>query len=103
MRRRATSPQALALLAALLDRARQWSHGYDLSKETGLKSGTLYPLLMRLADQSLLEADWRESPQAGRPPRHVYRLTAHGRAFAKEALPSRRRSALPHTLARDAS
>ena len=103
MRRRTSSPQALSLLAALVDRARQWSHGYDLSKETGLKSGTLYPLLMRLADQGLLEADWRESPQPGRPPRHVYRLTASGRAFAKEALQSRLRTAPPRALVRDAS
>ena len=41
-----SSRQTRALLAALLDRSPSWRHGYDLSKETGLRSGTLYPLLM---------------------------------------------------------
>jgi DNA-binding PadR family transcriptional regulator len=51
-------------------------------KETGLHSGTLYPLLMRMTDQGLVEAEWREPSQPGRPARHAYRLTAQGRAVA---------------------
>ncbi len=51
-------------------------------KETGLSSGTLYPLLMRMTDQGLVEAEWREPAQPGRPARHVYRLTAAGFALA---------------------
>ena len=51
-------------------------------KETGLSSGTLYPLLMRMTDQGLVEAEWREPAQPGRPARHAYRLTAAGFAFA---------------------
>lgn len=54
-------------------------------KETGLLSGTLYPLLMRMADQGLVEAEWREPAQSGRPARHAYRLTAAGLAFARAA------------------
>lgn len=53
-------------------------------KETGLSSGTLYPLLMRMTDQGLVEAEWREPAQPGRPPRHAYRLTAAGFALALE-------------------
>lgn len=79
-----TSRQTRALLAALLDRPQTWRHGYDLSKETGLRSGTLYPLLMRLSEQGLLEARWQEAERAGLPPRHVYRLTAPGVALAHE-------------------
>src|SRR5712675_3170410 len=78
------SRQARALLAALLERAQTWRHGYDLSKETGLKSGTLYPLLMRLSEQGLLESRWQEAERPGPPPRHVYRLTARGLALAHE-------------------
>ncbi len=63
---------------------REWRHGYDLMKETGLSSGTLYPLLMRMTDQGLVEAEWREPAQPGRPPRHAYRLTAAGFALALE-------------------
>jgi PadR family transcriptional regulator PadR len=79
-RSRALSPQALAIVAALSS-ADDWRHGYDLMAQAGVKSGTLYPLLMRLESQGLLEARWVESPQAGRPPRHVYRLTEAGRAW----------------------
>jgi PadR family transcriptional regulator PadR len=79
-----SSRQTRALLAAFLDRSQLWRHGYDLSRETSLKSGTLYPLLMRLSDQGLLEARWQEAPRPGLPPRHVYRLTARGLALAHE-------------------
>ena len=47
-----------------------WQHGYELSKRTGVKAGTLYPLLIRLCEQGVLEATWGEADQAGRPPRH---------------------------------
>jgi PadR family transcriptional regulator, regulatory protein PadR len=87
------SPQALSVLAALTDRPSQWHHGYEVAKETGLKSGTLYPILIRLADRGLLEAEWQDEPTPGRPRRHLYRLTAAGQAAAEAALagaPARR-------------
>ena len=83
-RRPNNSRQTRALLAALLERSGTWRHGYDLSKETGLRSGTLYPLLMRLSEQGLLEQRWQEPERPGLPPRHVYRLTAAGVALARE-------------------
>ncbi len=73
------------LLEALSARTQQWRHGYDLMKETGLSSGTLYPLLMRMADKGLIEAEWCEPARPGRPARHAYRLTAAGVALASEA------------------
>ena len=48
---RRPSRQMLALLGALSTTPREWRHGYDIMKETGLLSGTLYPLLMRMTDQ----------------------------------------------------
>lgn len=83
-RRPNNSRQTRTLLAALLERSRTWRHGYELSKETGLRSGTLYPLLMRLSEQGLLEQRWQEPERPGLPPRHVYRLTAAGVALARE-------------------
>jgi DNA-binding PadR family transcriptional regulator len=80
---RRPSKQMLILLDALAGRAHQWRHGYELLKETGLLSGTLYPLLMRMTDQGLVEAEWREPTQPGRPARHAYRLTASGLALAR--------------------
>ena len=38
---------------------------------------------MRLADRKLLETSW-ETVEPGRPPRHLYRLTAEGVRFARE-------------------
>jgi PadR family transcriptional regulator PadR len=81
---RKCSRQTLALLAALMERPRTWKHGYELSKETGLKSGTLYPILIRLGEQGLLNSRWKDAERPGRPPRHVYRLTAAGLALARE-------------------
>ncbi len=90
-----TSPQTLQLFAALLDDPQRWRYGYDLSKEISLASGTLYPILMRLTDQRLLETTWEPSDEPGRPPRHVYRLTADGVALAQQRLAARRTSAEP--------
>ncbi len=68
------------LLALAADPSR-WRYGYDLATEVHLKSGSLYPILIRLADRSLLETSWEPGPP-GRPPRHLYRLTPTGRAYA---------------------
>jgi PadR family transcriptional regulator, regulatory protein PadR len=83
-RRPNNSRQTRALLATLLDHPHTWRHGYDLAKETDLKSGTLYPLLMRLSEQGLLESCWQEAKRPGLPPRPAYRLTASGLALARE-------------------
>ena len=82
IRKRRPSKQMLSLLDALMEEASAWRHGYDLMKDTGLSSGTLYPLLMRMTEQGLVEAEWREPVQRGRPARHAYRLTANGIALA---------------------
>lgn len=82
-RTRRPSKQMLALLAALSAAMPDRRHGYDLMKETGLLSGTLYPLLMRMTEQGLVEAEWCEPAQPGRPARHAYRLTAAGLALAR--------------------
>lgn len=82
-RTRSLSPQARAVLLALRARPAEWRHGYDLMQATGLKSGTLYPVLMRLADRGLLEAEWHAPVPPARAPRHAYRLTADGLAAAR--------------------
>ncbi len=78
-----SSTQARALFSAMLQQPRAWQYGYELSKQTGLKSGTLYPLLMRLSDQGLLESQWQEPERPGKPPRHAYKLTPSGLALAR--------------------
>jgi PadR family transcriptional regulator PadR len=80
------SRQTLDLLQALLLRPSQWHHGYALSQDTGLASGTLYPILMRLEKSGWLDTRWEDTPSPGRPPRHLYRLTGNGREWAREEL-----------------
>ena len=77
-----TSPQTIRVLEQLIDERRSWHYGYGLSRQTGLASGTLYPILMRLSEAGWLETRWSEPGPAGRPPRHMYRLTMDG---AREA------------------
>jgi PadR family transcriptional regulator PadR len=76
------SAQTLLVLAALCAEPREWLHGYGIARDTGLKSGSLYPILIRLADRGLVEARWEEGQPAGRPRRHLYRLTPEGLASA---------------------
>jgi DNA-binding PadR family transcriptional regulator len=80
------SKQTQSVFAALLARPSGWRHGYDIARDTGLKSGTLYPILIRLADRGLVEARWEDEQPAGRPRRHLYRLTADGLAAARAAM-----------------
>src|SRR5689334_2006440 len=77
------SPQTVVVLHAFLQAPREWRYGYDISRDTGLKSGTLYPILMRLSDRELVETCW-ETTGAGTPPRHMYRLTPAGVRSARE-------------------
>jgi PadR family transcriptional regulator, regulatory protein PadR len=79
------SRQTRLLLTAMLEEPRAWHYGYELSKATGLTSGTLYPLLMRLSDRGLLDSEWRDPQRNGRPARHAYRLTAGGLQLARES------------------
>jgi DNA-binding PadR family transcriptional regulator len=77
------SPQTLSVLERFAERPTAWHYGYEISRETGLKSGTLYPILMRLAKYGLLETKWITT-EKGVPPRHTYRLTAKGVEVLRE-------------------
>ncbi len=79
------SRQTVRVLEALLSSAGSWHYGYDLSRGTGLKSGTLYPILMRLTERGWLEARW-DTAELGRPARHLYRLTGDGVKAAREQM-----------------
>ena len=78
----------MALIALL--NAPESLHGYEIMQITGIKPGTLYPMLARLEDQAMLVSQWQEASVEGRPPRHIYRLTAAGRALARSLLAEER-------------
>jgi PadR family transcriptional regulator PadR len=97
IRARRPSPQTMAVLVALAAEPSAWRYGYELSQEIGLKAGSLYPILMRLADRGMLETSWETDPSPGRPPRHLYRLTGAGRALA-EVAPEPQKAQVPGKL-----
>jgi PadR family transcriptional regulator len=94
-RTRRPSAQTAAVLSALAEAPSTWRYGYELCQQLGLKAGTVYPILMRLADQGLLDTAWETDAPAGRPPRHLYRLTGPGLDFAAAlSAPARRPTSL---------
>ena len=80
-----SSRQAALLFDIMLEAPGEWRHGYWLMQATGLKSGSLYPLLIRLADDGYLESEWENADDNSRP-RRVYRLTPSGKSLAHERL-----------------
>ena len=99
VRSRRPSAQTTAILLALAEEPTAWRYGYDLCRQLDIKPGSLYPILVRLADRRLLETAWETDAPPGRPPRHLYRLTGSGEAFAADLAmvtlqpaPARRRS-----------
>jgi PadR family transcriptional regulator PadR len=72
--------------------------GYQLSKDSGLRSGVLYPILQRLLEEGWVEDGWEDlDPKvAGRPPRRYYTLTSAGlRELGALASQSRRTNPIP--------
>jgi DNA-binding PadR family transcriptional regulator len=65
----------------------EW-YGLQLSKRSGLKPGTIYPILSRLLEAEWVERRWEEiDPVAeGRPRRRLYRLSAVGAPAARWAV-----------------
>jgi len=81
---RRPSAQTTAVVLALAEQPATWRYGYALCQQLDLKAGSVYPILMRLADRGLLETTWESGVPAGRPTRHLYRLTGPGRVLAGE-------------------
>jgi PadR family transcriptional regulator, regulatory protein PadR len=98
-RNRAPSAQMIRVMHALAARPARWRYGYELATEVHLKSGSLYPILVRLADRGLLETSWEQGPP-GRPPRHLYRLTVTGREYAAALDSARAERTVPRSRVR---
>jgi len=88
--------QTLKVLSVVIARADDVS-GADIARSTGLASGTLYPILLRLEDAGWVESRWEtEDPsELGRPRRRLYRITGVGArrarsAFREHVVPLRR-------------
>ncbi len=90
---RITGP-TLKVLAEFCRRPVDRISGIEISRSTGLASGTLYPILFRLEEAGWLESEWEDAlpSQLKRPRRRLYRATALGvasaRASFREFLPA---------------
>lgn len=78
----------LKVLRALFDVGPEGRvYGLELTEQTGLKSGTLYPVLARLEGAGWVVSAWEEADprDVGRPRRRYYQLSGLGqRAGAAE-------------------
>ncbi|WP_330358336.1 PadR family transcriptional regulator [Streptomyces chartreusis] len=80
----------ISVLNALLtasDDSPAW--GLSICQEANLGSGTVYPILERLAEAGWLHSWHETAPHPGRPPRRFYALTRAGRLEATTALAER--------------
>jgi PadR family transcriptional regulator, regulatory protein PadR len=84
------SLQTLRVLDAFLENPTEELSGADVQKRSGLASGTLYPILLRLESAAWFVSRWEniDPSVAGRPRRRLYRLTASGLARASEVFAS---------------
>lgn len=84
-----SSTVSYAAAAVLQSIARGYRHGFDVSRATGLPSGTVYPALRRLEDGGLVISKWEKHQIAQkelRPPRKYYELTREGEDALAEAV-----------------
>ncbi|MBV8144591.1 MAG: helix-turn-helix transcriptional regulator [Gammaproteobacteria bacterium] len=84
------SLQTLRVLDAFLASPAEELAGADVHKRSGLASGTLYPILLRLESAGWFVSRWEriDPSSAGRPRRRLYRLTSSGLARASEVFAS---------------
>lgn len=85
---KATKP-TLKILESFLDDPDEEQYGFGLIKKSGVKSGTLYPVLMRLEQLGWVESHWQEDDCSG-PRRRLYRLTGDGAPAARRFLTEKR-------------
>jgi PadR family transcriptional regulator PadR len=77
--------QTLAVLGSFLVDPSKTLAGSDVARLTGFRSGTLYPILMRLETAGWLKSQWEilDPSELGRPRKRLYELTETGeRRFA---------------------
>lgn len=90
------------VLRELLSAGKEGTYGREIVRATELKSGTVHPVLVKLARAGWLTSSREDIDphEEGRPPRMYYRLTEEGAEQAKAALrrPVRGASALRQML-----
>ena len=73
--------KTIAVAHYFLQRPRTAHWGYQISKDTGVRTGSLYPILSAFEEVDWIEDSWEpaDAPHLnGRPPRRLYALTEKG-------------------------
>lgn len=81
--------QTQLVLRAMLAEPASEHYGLQLCEETGLPSGTVYPIVARLEQLGWVTSSWEDPLKhitEGRPRRRYYRLTEEGAEQARDAL-----------------
>lgn len=84
------SLQTMKVLEAFLEDPAAELAGADVQKRSGIASGTLYPILLRLETAGWFVSRWEavDPTSVGRPRRRLYRLTPGGLTRASEVFAS---------------
>jgi PadR family transcriptional regulator, regulatory protein PadR len=88
----APTPKITSQVAAVLDALTvdaggdHW--GFEIIKRTGIKSGTVYPILARLEASGWVTSGWANDSSSG-PRRRYYRLTGEGEKAASNIQPTK--------------
>jgi PadR family transcriptional regulator PadR len=91
------TPQTIKVLSVLMSSPQEEISGVEVAERTGLASGTLYPILIRLEEAGWLQSRWEVNDPAalGRPRRRLYRVTSQGaknlQAVVRDLTPAYRR------------
>ena len=90
--------KVLAVFLSDVDTAR---YGADLMEQSGLGSGTIYPILQKLQAAGWVSSEWeQEDPtELGRPVRRYYLLTPSGAQQARQCLAELHQSTAPAPVA----
>jgi len=84
--RRVTQPTLEVLSALLRSKSKIW--GLELVRQTGLKTGTVYPILARLETFGWIQSSWEVDQNHKGPRRRLWELTQEGEGRATELVAS---------------
>lgn len=83
------TPQTVAVLSVMVEEPDQAHYGLAIARATGLKTGTLHPILARLQESGWTTSAWEDPEdheEQGRPRRRYHRLTKDGELAARRAI-----------------
>jgi PadR family transcriptional regulator, regulatory protein PadR len=92
-----TTINLLRVLRVFLEDPASERYGLEVGQAAGLRGGSLYPVFGRLEDAGMLVSHWEDTDpsEAGRPRRRMYRLTAEGVVYARQAIAEAQQSLAP--------